>query len=225
MLWAFARRDFVPSEFEQWFLGQEGLEDLLGTDLHWSLTEGDYRDSEVVRNLREGLERVLPPAAACHCHRFRDVDHVPMGGEVDEDDKFWSDRVFATFEVEIPHSAPHWWRDLQKCTICGTKWLVAQEERIFDEWFIARVSDGEFALTKEGCWPDRFTTYYDVLEVGRRLSTPCVFLDSCADSLIWTVEDLLREKPQIEKREIAHLLGVSERNAARLIKAARTDHS
>ena len=220
-LWAFARGDFEPREFERWFLDQAGLESLLGTDLHWRLTADDYRDRETVWKLREGLRRELPPVAACHCHKARNIDHIPMGGEVDEDGKFWSDHFFAPIEVDVPHSSPEWWRDLRHCTACETKWLVAQEERIFDEWFIARLSEGEFAAARKDDWPERFATYYDVLAVGRNLVTPCSFFDSAAGSLIWTVEDLRREKPEIEKSEIAYLLGISERNVERLMSKAQ----
>ena len=220
-LWAFARGDFEPRDFERWFLGQDRLEILVGTDLHWRLTADDYRDRETVWKLREALRRELPPVAACHCHEARNIDHIPMGGEVDEGGKFRSDHFFAPIEVDVPHSSPEWWRDLRHCTSCGTQWLVAQEERIFDAWLIARLRDDEFAAAKGGQWPERFATYYDVLAVGRELATPCRFFDSVAASLVWTVEDLLRENPGIEKTKIAHLLGVSERNVDRLMSKAR----
>lgn len=220
-LWAFARGDFPPLEFERWFLEHKGLEGLLGTDLHWDLTADDYRNQDSVWKLRQRLKDSLPPVAACHCHTFRNVDHVPMGGEVDEDGKFLSDHVFASFTAEAPHSSPQWWRYLESCTICGTKWLLAQEERIFDEWFIARLSESDFLSARTGEWPERFSTYYSVLVEARQLASPCVFLDPNAGSLIWTVEDLLSEEPETKKSEIAHLLGISERHADRLIKKAR----
>jgi hypothetical protein len=41
-----------------------------------------------------------------------------------------------------------------------------------------------------------------------------------AASLVWTVEDLRKERPDISANEIGNLLGVSEAHASKLIAAS-----
>ncbi|MET3435796.1 hypothetical protein [Sphingomonas sp. 1185] len=78
---------------------------------------------------------------------------------------------------------------------------MAQEERIFDEHLLARINEGEAArILTANAWPERFATYEDVLRIARALATPCCFLEPMADSLIWTIEDLRRDRPDSVSR-------------------------
>lgn len=97
--------------------------------------------------------------------------------------------------------------------------MIAQEERIFDEYFMRRVSEAEAEAIMEGHWPDDFMTYERVLEIGHKFAKPCIFFDPLASSLIWTAHDLRKERPEIAVDEVARLLGVTPKNAARLLKA------
>lgn len=136
-----------------------------------------------------------------------------MGGDgLDE-------RVFATIELIHHHGERLWWLNLSRCNECGQNWMIAQEERIFDEYFLKRIGDVEMEAILAGRWPDDFITYERVLEIGHTFAKPCVFLDPLAGSLIWSAEDLRRERPEITADEIARLLGVTPKNAARLLKA------
>lgn len=150
----------------------------------------------------------------CCCATLLDLAAVPMGGDgLDE-------RVFATLETVCEHGGDQWWLYLSKCTACGRNWMVAQEERIFDDYFLSRLDEGTaYQITAEGRWPAEFLTYEAVLKAGREMSQPCIFADALSPSLVWTAEDLRKERPKITIEEIAHLVGVSPAHAARLLAA------
>jgi hypothetical protein len=137
-----------------------------------------------------------------------DLAVVPMGGDdLDE-------RVFATLDPILDHGQDLWWLYLSLCHGCRQHWLVAQESRIYDIFFLKRVApETAEAIIESGKWPDDFSTYERVLTLGRTLCTPPRFLDPFAYSLQWTIEDLRKERPGITPREIAYLLGISQVNA------------
>lgn len=213
-LWAFARGDMAEIPFEKWVLAQDDLEALIGEDLHWSLASADYRDRDVVWNLRQSLSQHLRVHEKCECASIRDLAAIPMGGDgLDE-------RVFATIKNVRDHGGDLWWLHLSKCSECGQHWMIAQEERIFDEYFLRRISKQTAENILAGTWPDEFATYERVLNIGHTFATPCIFVDEMAGSLIWSAEDLRKARPEISVDEIARLLGVTRRNAKRLLQAS-----
>ena len=211
-LWAFARGDTAGLVFETWFLAQTDLEDLLGADLHWGLASANYSDKEQIWTLREALAQRLKPYTLCECPTIRDLAAVPMGGDgLDE-------RFFATLGKVTDHGSEIWWLNLSKCNACGQHWMVAQEARIFDEYFLRRLNASEAdKVISERIWPDQFLTYERVLKVGLNLSQPCRFLDTLDPSLVWTAKNLREERPSITVEEIADLVGVTPGHAALLI--------
>jgi hypothetical protein len=213
-LWAFARGDTAGLDFENWFLAQDDLEGPLGVGLHWSLASASYTDRDEVWKLRKSLAQKLELHTQCECASIRDLAAIPMGGDG------LDGRVFATVENVRDHGGDLWWLRLSKCSVCGQNWMVAQEERIFDEYFLRRLDDEEARqISAEGRWPAEFLTYERVLKIGRSLSQPCIFADALSPALVWTVEDLRKERPNITLHEIAHLLGVTPKNVARLLAA------
>jgi hypothetical protein len=154
-----------------------------------------------------------PQPTLCHCAALPDLAAVPMGGEgLDE-------RVFATVELMRDHGGSQWWLNLSRCSACDQNWMIAQEERIFDEYFLRRVSEAEAGAILAGHWPEDFMTYERVLEIGHTFAKPCIFFNPLADSLIWSAHDLRRDRPEITADEVARLLGVTVQNAERLLKA------
>ncbi|MDJ0276899.1 hypothetical protein QLH51_08835 [Sphingomonas sp. 2R-10] len=151
-----------------------------------------------------------PPT--CVCASLSDLAAVPMGGDgLDE-------RVFATIEEIRRHGDDLWWLHLARCSACNQHWMIAQEERIFDIHFLRRVGDDVAEHIMRGDWPAEFMTYERVLEIGHAFATPCVFLDPHASSLQWSAEDLRAARPNITIGEVARLLGVTPKNAARLLR-------
>jgi hypothetical protein len=151
---------------------------------------------------------------ACCCAELPESAVVPIGGEgLDE-------RVFATLEQICDHGGEQWWLYLSKCKACGQKWMVAQEERIFDDYFLRRLDEQTaLRIIAEGLWPADFLTYEAVLKMGRKMSGPFTFVDELSPSLVWTVQDLRKERPGITTEEIAYLLGVTPAHARRLLRA------
>jgi len=137
-----------------------------------------------------------------------------MGGDgLDE-------RVLATLEKTREHGGDLWWLYLSKCSACGQDWLVAQDERIYDNYYLKRLGSVEVQdLVESNRWPDDFTTYERVLRLGRTLSQPWTFLDPRSSALVWTAEDLVKERPDITVEEIAYLLAIEPAAAAKLLSA------
>jgi hypothetical protein len=135
-----------------------------------------------------------------------------MGGDgLDE-------QVFETLERIRDHGGDLWWLYLSKCSACGQDWLVAQDERIYDNFYLKRINPLEAGgIAEDNRWPDDFITYERVLRLGRTLSQPWSFLDPRSPALVWTAEDLLKERPDITVEEIAYLLAIELKAASRLM--------
>jgi len=150
----------------------------------------------------------------CWCHSLADLAVVPMGGDG------FDERLFASLERMREHGGAQWWLYLSRCGACGQDWLVAQDERIYDNYYLKRLSPSEAREVAEANrWPDDFITYERVLRLGRRLAQPWTFLDPRSPSLVWTAEDLLKERPGITIDEIAYLLAIEPEAASRLLSS------
>jgi len=213
--WAFARGDIDPKDFESWFFEQADLEAVLGHELHFELLAADYRDErDTVPQLRKKIALFMEPKRKCECPKIRDMSAVPMGGD------FYFEKVFESFLRETEFGHEKWWLYISTCAVCQTHWLIAQDDRIYDDFFMKRIDAQEVNDAKAGRWPPTFGTYENVLALGRKVSNPPRFFDKFAASLIWTVQDLRKERSNITATEIAYLLGLSENHTARLLAEA-----
>lgn len=213
-LWKFARGDLERAEFEPWLYEQSDLDLALGDELQFRLSACDFSNRDEVWAIRKELRDALQPYRQCECPLIRDRDVIPMGGE------FYSETFFATLDRVVEFGPPRWWLYIDKCRACGTIWLIAQDDRVYDEFFLQRIGDAELRAAELGNWPKIFSTYEQVLAAGRELSSPPIYLDP-VEGLLGTVEDLLRERSMISMGEVAHLLGVGDYHAKRLMKLAR----
>jgi hypothetical protein len=202
ILWQFVRGDMTSAEFEAWLYAHAELETELGEPLYLDLVAFDYRNQQELFGFREKLAAALRPPLKCECITLPDLAVVPMGFDgLDA-------RVFATLNRVRDHGGRQWWLYLSKCTSCGQNWMVAQEERIFDDYFLRRLSVAAAdQIATDRRWPADFMTYERVLTLGHALSRPCTFADPLAGSLVWTAKDLREERPGITVEEIARLLG------------------
>ena len=83
-----------------------------------------------------------------------DLAVVPMGGDGQDE------RVFATLETTRSHGADLWSLYTSKCSACEQEWLVAQDERIYDNYYLKRLGPAEAQEMADGDrWPDDFITY------------------------------------------------------------------
>lgn len=151
----------------------------------------------------------------CCCASLPDLAAVPMGGDG------LDDRVFATLDIALERGGECWWLYMSICSVCDQRWMIAQEERIYDEYFMRRIerTDAE-AMVAGGPWPEEFDTYERVLRVARNLGQhPFTFLDNLAGDLVDTAWDLRKARPNITVEEIAHLIGVKAEHVVRLLKS------
>ncbi|WP_298327337.1 hypothetical protein [Asticcacaulis sp.] len=217
-LWNFIRRDTSVAKFEAWVYAHEAaLSVALGAELHFRLIEMNYADRYQVEDMRQQLEAHLRPALMCECPAVADEDVIAMGGN-GRDGRFFA----SVSECAMPGD-DLWWLWLGKCQTCHTDWLIAQEERIYDDFFVARLTSEQADLIRNnGQWPQRWLTYEDVLRTGRALSRPCRFVEYIAPSLLWTVEELRRARPDITVAEMSEFLGIEESHVKDILKYQRS---
>ncbi|HEX9807200.1 MAG TPA: hypothetical protein VGA34_09910 [Alteraurantiacibacter sp.] len=202
-LWAFARGDADAFVFERWFLEETGLEGFLGEHLHWELTSSDYSERDTVWRLRDALHRLLEPPEGCECLALRDLAVVPMGCDgLDE-------RVFSTVKRTRNHGGKQWWLHLASCQQCGQDWMIAQEERIYDDFVLKRITKKQATVVEDrGEWPPDFSTYEKVLRLTRELSTPPIWFDIRESPLRETIDELRAENTKLTLEEAAYLVGI-----------------
>ncbi|MBO9581274.1 MAG: hypothetical protein J7498_10330 [Sphingobium sp.] len=217
-LWAFVRGDVEQAEFEAWLYQDAELEDLLGTDLRWQLVSCDFKDRDATWQVQQALRDHLARASACECLALRDRCAVPMGGRELEDGQYYHEKVFSTLNEVISFGPEKWWLYISKCGQCETAWVVAQDDRIYDEFFMVRIGPAELTGALAGAWPDDFQSYEQVMAAGVKFSYPPRFLDPLAGSLQWAVEDLRRERPDISIDEMAALLGLTPEHIGLLLR-------
>lgn len=213
---AFARGQLSGPDFEQWLFTQDGLLEVLGEELHWSLLSASYSDLDEVWSLRQLLGSALERLKNCECATVGDIAAISTWGDFDYA------KFFGTFDRMVIYGVEKWWLYISRCRCCGSVWLVSADSRIYDQFFIKRIDEVTLSEAKAGRWPADFLTYEDVLSVGRKLCTPPRFSDPMAHGLQFTVEDLLAERPAMTSLEIAHLLGLSEPQAAQLAEKVTT---
>lgn len=217
-LWEFARGDGDQAEFEAWLYENYDLENLLGAELHWQLVSCDFKNRDEVWQVRQTLHEHLAKSSQCECHALRDRSAVAMGGSQLEDGRFYHEKVFSTLHEAASFGQEKWWLYISKCDRCEAVWLVAQDDRIYDEFFLVRIGEADLIEAIAGHWPPAFQSYEQVLAAGLELSQPPRFVDPMAMSLQWTVEDLLHERLDVGVDRIAALLGLSRQHTELLVK-------
>lgn len=148
----------------------------------------------------------------CCCRALADLAVIPMGRNgLDA-------LVFASFKRGEEHGGDRWWLYISTCLACRQDWMIAQDERIYDNYYLRRIAP-EIArdIAEWSLWPDEFLTYEGVLKIGRETEQVWTFYDRASSALVTTAEDLRRERPGISVEEIAYLLGISVPHASSLL--------
>jgi hypothetical protein len=150
----------------------------------------------------------------CCCRSLPNLAVVPMGGDGQDE------QVFAKLNNIRDHSPSLWWLYLSKCNACEQNWLIAQDDRIYDNYYLKRLDPAQAHEIAVGVsWPDDFISYERVLRLGRTLSQAWTFLDPRSPALVATAEDLRTERPDITVHEIADLLAIEPKAADRLVRS------
>ena len=167
-------------------------------------------------------DRTFP--ASCLCARAPDLAVIGMGSSLHAEAGDLSDAVLETFEIVKERGKPYWWASLQRCSVCGQRWLVAEEPRQNDVFCLRKLDiQQSIAIENDDQWPSDFDNYEQLLELGSRAGHSVRFVDPLeAGSLNWTVEDLARARPGIRVTEIARLLNLEPQIASMLAKRVAT---
>lgn len=152
---------------------------------------------------------------SCYCAELPDLAIIGMGDAEGRDE-----RVFATLDLVLDHGGDKWWLYVSKCSACGQYWVVAQEERIHDNYCLKRIKPQTFAeISQHASWPSDFLLYEQVLRLGRDAGQIATFIDPKSPALVETVADLKLARPDITLDEIAYVLAIPIRQAKKLLKA------
>lgn len=126
--------------------------------------------------------------------------------------------VFSSLKETIKHDGDRWWLYVSTCLVCRQDWMVAQDERIYDNFYLRRIRPELLhEITDFNWWPEEFLTYERVLRLGKATRRYWSFLDARSPALVTTAEDLRRERPEITIEEIADLLAISAAQATNLL--------
>jgi hypothetical protein len=148
----------------------------------------------------------------CRCVTLSNLAVVEFGND---------ESVFRSLKLVERRGEPYWWLGLYDCTVCGTAWLVGQEERLNDLYVLLRLSAGEAAaIVQEGNWPSAFDCYATLLRIGRDHGTAWRFVDPADSRLERTIIDLAQDSPGIGVAEISDLLNLTLPEARALCRKA-----
>lgn len=130
-------------------------------------------------------------------------------------------RIFSSLKEVKKHGGVQWWLYVSTCTACAQSWMVAQDERIHDNFYLRRINAVVLRqIVDSNVWPEEFLRYEQVLRLGRQSGNVARFFDPQSPALVDTVRDLRRERPDISVEEIAYVLGVPISQANQLLKLA-----
>jgi hypothetical protein len=150
----------------------------------------------------------------CCCPDLGDFAVVGMG-----DPEGLDERIFATLDRVQEHGGGQWWLYAAKCNTCGVNWMIAQDERIHDNFYFKRLDAKAMEEVVElSRWPDDFLRYEQILRLGRQSGKTAHFFDSQSPALVQTVDDLRRERPEISLEDIAYALDISVESTVKLIR-------
>ena len=157
------------------------------------------------------MDKDLPTPGHCCCRALADFAVVPMGGiGLDQ-------LVFGSFKESIRHSE-HWWLSTSTCLACRQDWMIASDERIYDNHYLRRLPPASMReIIELGWWPDEFLTFEKLMMLGKATGGFWRFEDPRSPALIESAEDLRRERPDITTEEIANLLAISTDHASDLL--------
>jgi hypothetical protein len=190
-VWRFMRDDLIPDAFEAWLYAGDEAEKTLGERGFLEAISINYSNPRQVADFKAYLRRILRPPFDCDCHLQPDVGSVMLGR--------WSSQRLEAVEREI---GAIWWLHRMKCTVCGTIWKIAAEERIYDVWLLWRDSFP---------WPPEILTYHGLLMAAKDSGASVYYLDPGESIEIpAAIQSLAEETPGLACSTIAALLPVDE---------------
>lgn len=215
-IWRFIRGDLKESIFEDYIYNDSSLNKYLGESLYLEVISNDYNDKNSTYNLKLKLKQYMNELKplSCKCIQFKDLEVLTMNAE--------SCELISTLIKVIDRGMPYWWLSLQKCNQCMEYWLLAQEERINDNFILKRLSkDIVEKVIDNKEWPDLFNDYADLLKIGNEESKCFTFVEPLkSPSIFYTIVDLAKCQPKISVSELSKLLNLNKLTTLKIAKRA-----
>lgn len=148
-----------------------------------------------------GLNRI----AMCMCEIYGDL--------VVED---ISDAGLAVGLDEVKSYGPQlWWLSIGRCRFCGQHWVWGRDDRVHDVSAMRKIDATEAdRLLHSRRMPVHFTKYRDILELAVNEDLAARFSDP--SELGTTVDELLKESPELSNSDLSRLLHISTDEVQRL---------
>ena len=215
-LWSFHRLKITNCDFENWIYSKPGLESELGYDIYLELVSFNFKnknDDERLRNLVENILNEYDYTYKCSCVKLDSIDIIGMGS----DEHFFLD----TFKQVKKRGEKYWWLYMSQCEICKTYWLIAQEERQNDDLHLLKLNQEQAKnISEQNIWPNDFDEYENLLILSKKAGHSVRFDDPINSSMVFTVIDLVKNRPNINSREISDLLNLDLETANEIFKFA-----
>ncbi|WP_156451981.1 hypothetical protein [Novosphingobium sp. CCH12-A3] len=147
----------------------------------------------------------------CRCAELGNLAVIGMGSEPDEE-------VLGSLDLVSEHGGLQWWLYMSRCNQCQQFWMIAQEERVHDNFCLKRIDAEDAArIVTDAIWPEDFLEFGAVLRLERECGQVAHFLDPNCHALVATAHELKRKRPDITSDEIGYLLAIRPSHAARLL--------
>ncbi len=214
ILWSFHRLKTTKSDFENWIYSNPDLESELGYEKYLELVSLDFKnknDDEKIRNIVKSTIKNLE--YKCSCVKLDSIDIIGMGSD--------QQSYLDTFEQIKERGEKYWWLYMSQCNVCKTYWLIAQEERQNDDFHLLKLNQDQVKnITDQNIWPKDFDEYENLLILSKKVGHSVRFIDPLNSSMIYTVIDLVKNRPDINSKEISDLLNLDIETANEISKIA-----
>ncbi len=202
IMWQFIRGDLPVPEFEKWLYVNNDFESAAGKEFHLEVISTNFKVNPDVYALKEKLEKFMRQKMplSCECAALPNLAVTDMGSEQEN-------RIWETLEEVKAYGETRWWLALYQCKKCSQYWLVAQESHQYDIHCFKRLEKAEAEAEKiiqNNEWPKHFETLDELVAMSIR------FLNWSSSAPLYSVEYMLRQRPDITHNEIASMLNVDE---------------
>ena len=214
ILWQFIRGDLSIKTFEAWVYKENNLENFLSKELYLVIIESNYKNMDIVFELKSHLSNYLRNnyPSGCKCLEISDNDVLDMGLKK-------TDEFFSYLKNIKDRGNGRWWLFLAECTKCNEAWLVAQEERHNDIYCLKRLSENaKNDILNENKWPPDFDKFESLLSIGFEAGKKVRFFDPINSSIEVTIIDIVNEHPGINFNELIRLLNIDTETGKEIIR-------
>ncbi len=206
IMWQFIRGDLPTPEFEKWLYANSDFETTAGKEFHLEVISTNFKANPDVYVLKKKLEEFMRQKLPmdCECIALPNLAVTDMGSEQEN-------RLWERLEEVKRYGESRWWLASYQCKKCRQYWLVAQESRQNDIHLLKRLDNTEAEkIIQNNEWPKCFETLEELFAIGRDNNRSVRFMEPLDSSLVYSVDDLLKTRPNISTSEIASLLNIKE---------------